>query len=132
VMRASIRPTRFCKGAFSTAASWVSGATIAPTSWACSTSSGGSFARVSTSASLIVLPDRTPPRSARIFVSLAASLSAFARRRLPRPTNAIAGFEHGQQCPRPLVARPRRVNCFTTEPAPCLSTPSVAPRAARS
>src|SRR6478609_7342088 len=75
---ASISPTRFCSGALSRPASAVSGATIAPSTWPRSTSSGGSLARVSTSVAGSARPWRTPPWISSTFVSRAESASAFA------------------------------------------------------
>ena len=100
----------------------VSGATITPTSCAWRTSSGGSLARLSISASVIDLPSSTPPRNARIFVSRAASLSAFATATgsPPASTNAIAvgPSSSASSASAPAASAARRVSVFLTTVKP--------------
>ena len=134
-MRASISPTRSRSGAETSATTVVSGDIRVPTSCARTTSAGGSFASRSISSIDSDAPWSTPPRIERIFVSRAASLSAFATATASPSlsTNAIAlgPSSSASSASAPAASAARRVSVFlTTEKrAPCsislLRNPSI-------
>ena len=110
-------------------ASCVSGATITPTSWLFTTSSGGSFASSSTSAPVSAFPERTPPRRVEHLRPRGR------RRRGPSPrrpgrrrsTNAIAvgPSSSASSASAPAASAARRVSVF-------LTTVELSPRCSRS
>ena len=117
-MRASMSPTRFWSGALSSAAKALSGPMIAPSTCPRSTSTGGSVARLSTSAAVIVRPCITPPRISSTFVSRAESASAFAAATMSPSVsmNAIAlgPSSSASNASAPAASAARRVSVFLT------------------
>src|SRR5207245_1980546 len=105
-----------------------SGPTIAASTCARSTSTGGSFARLSTSSPLIGVPSRTPPRIARMRVSRAASASVFATATgsppLSRNAIAVGPSSSASSASAPAASAARRVSVFFTtwKRAPCSSS----------
>src|SRR5918995_6367161 len=125
---ASMRPTRFCSGALNNPTTAYSGAATAPSTWPRSWSSGGSFARFSTSAAVIGRPSRTPPRTSSTRVSRAAAPNAFATATGSpsdsRNAIAVGPSRSASRASAPAASAARRVSVFltTVNRAPCLSS----------
>src|SRR6266542_3690 len=117
-MRASISPCRFWSGAVTRPRSAVSGAMIAASTWLRRMSSGGSVARLSTSAALIGRPSRTPPRMASTLVSRAASASALAAATMSpsasRNAIALGPSSRASSASAPAASAALRVSVFFT------------------
>src|SRR6266536_660629 len=115
---ASKRPCRFWSGAVTRPRSAVSGAMIAASTWLRRMSSGGSVARLSTSAALIGRPSRTPPRIASTLVSRAASASALAAATMSpsasRNAIALGPSSRASSASAPAAAAALRVSVFFT------------------
>ncbi len=124
LIRASMTPTRSRIGAANRPTTVVSEPASAPTSWARSTSAGGSFARRLTSSAPISSPSRKPPLTTRTSV-LPASSSAFATATgspsVSRKAIAVGPSRSVTRPSTPAASAARFVSVFltTVNRAPC-------------